>query len=61
VTKLIKEFCDGDDFVGYFLIKEIETKQTSSSIPKDYFDLVLADSSGHISAKYLELSKTWSR
>lgn len=58
MTKLIKEFCDGDDFVGYYLIKEIEAKQTSSSTPKDYLDLVLADSSGHIPAKYWEASKT---
>nr|WP_216633958.1 HD domain-containing protein [Paenibacillus alvei] len=40
------------------MIKEVEAKQTNSSIPKDYLDLVLADSSGHISAKYWEASKT---
>ncbi|MFC0215220.1 hypothetical protein ACFFK0_22775 [Paenibacillus chartarius] len=58
MSKLIKDFIDGDEFVGYYLIKEIEVKQTNSSIPKDYLDIVLADSSGHISAKYWDASKT---
>lgn len=58
MTKLIKEFQDGDEFVGFYLIKEIEAKQTNSSMPKDYLDLVLSDSSANISAKYWEASKT---
>ncbi len=57
MTTLIKNFRDGEEFVGFYLIKEIEAKQTSSSIPKDYLDLVLADSSGKISAKYWEANK----
>lgn len=58
MSVLIKDFKDGDEFVGYYLIKEIEAKQTNSSIPKDFLDIVLADSSGNISAKYWEASKT---
>ncbi|MFC4808815.1 3'-5' exoribonuclease YhaM family protein [Paenibacillus sp. GCM10023250] len=57
MSVLIKDFKDGDEFVGYYLIKEIEAKQTNSSIPKDFLDIVLADSSGNISAKYWEASK----
>ncbi|QCT01587.1 metal dependent phosphohydrolase [Paenibacillus algicola] len=55
---LIKELREGDEFVGYYLIREIEAKQTNSSVPKDYLDLVLGDSSGSISAKYWDASKT---
>lgn len=58
MTALIKGFKDGDEFVGFYLIKEIEAKQTNSSVKKDYLDLVLADSSGHISAKFWNASKT---
>ena len=58
VTKSIKELYDGDEFVGFYVIKEMEAKLTNGSVPKDYLDLVLADSSGHISAKYWEASKT---
>lgn len=58
MTIPIKNLKDGDEFVGYYLIKEIEVKQTNSSIPKDFLDLVLSDSSGHISAKYWDASKT---
>ncbi|WDH83319.1 3'-5' exoribonuclease YhaM family protein [Paenibacillus urinalis] len=58
MTTLIKDLKDGDEFVGFYLIKEIEAKQTNSSVPKDYLDLVLADSSGHISAKFWDASKT---
>ncbi|AHV95622.1 3'-5' exoribonuclease YhaM family protein [Paenibacillus sabinae] len=58
MSVLIKDFKDGDEFVGYYLIKEIEAKQTNNSIPKDFLDIVLADSSGNISAKYWEASKT---
>ncbi len=47
MTSLIKNLRDGEEFVGYYLIKEIEAKQTSSSIPKDYLDLVLADYHSH--------------
>lgn len=57
MTSLIKNLRDGEEFVGYYLIKEIEVKQTSSSLPKDYLDLLLADSSGAISAKYWDASK----
>ncbi|MBO9609274.1 MAG: phosphohydrolase, partial [Paenibacillaceae bacterium] len=58
MTALIKDFQDGAHFVGFYLIKEIEAKQTNSSVPKDYLDLVLADSSGQISAKLWDASKT---
>lgn len=52
---LIKDFNDGDEFIGFFLIREIEAKQTNST--KDYLDIVLADSSGQIPAKYWDATK----
>ncbi len=58
MTSLIRNLTDGEEFVGFYVIKEVEAKQTSSSVPKDYLDLVLADSSGAISAKYWDASKT---
>lgn len=58
INTLIKDLKDGDEIVGFYLIKEIEVKQTNSTIPKDYLDLVLADSSGNISAKYWDASKS---
>ncbi len=58
MSKLIKDFCDKDEFVGFYLLKEVEAKQTNSSIPKDYLDIVMVDSSGLISAKYWDASKT---
>ncbi|EAO9488509.1 HD domain-containing protein [Salmonella enterica] len=54
----MKDFIDGEEFVGFYLLKEVEAKQTNSSIPKDYLDIVMADSSGFISAKYWDASKT---
>jgi len=47
---------EGEDFVGYYLIKELEVKQTNATPPKDFLDLVLADATGQISAKYWEVS-----
>jgi 3'-5' exoribonuclease len=58
VNTLIKELKDGDEFVGFYLIKEIEARQTNGTVPKDYLDLVFADSSGQISAKFWDASKT---
>ncbi|MFC7680926.1 3'-5' exoribonuclease YhaM family protein [Paenibacillus sp. GCM10028914] len=45
-----------DEFVGFYLLKELNLRQTSSTPPKDYFDIVLSDSSGQISAKYWDVS-----
>jgi len=45
-----------DEFTGFYLLKEIELKQTNAVPAKDYFDIVLADSSGQISAKQWEVS-----
>ncbi|QCT01567.1 metal dependent phosphohydrolase [Paenibacillus algicola] len=58
VNTLIQDLKEGDDFVGFYLIKAMEARQTNSSVPKDYLDLVLSDSSGSISAKYWDASKT---
>jgi len=43
---LIKELTTNDEFGGFYLLKELELKQTNTSPAKDYFDLVLYDASG---------------
>ncbi len=55
---LIKNLMVGDDFVGFYLVRELEVKQTNASPPKDYFDIVLSDASGQMPAKYWEVSTT---
>ncbi len=54
--KTIKEFIEGDDITGFYLLKSADLKQTNSTPPKDYFDLVLADASGEIPAKMWDVS-----
>ncbi|MBU5444226.1 3'-5' exoribonuclease YhaM family protein [Paenibacillus sp. MSJ-34] len=49
---LIKTFADGDEITGFYLLKSAAVKQTNGTPPKDYFDLILADRSGEISAKF---------
>lgn len=58
MTTEIKHMKDGDEFVGYYLIKEVEAKLTNTANPKDFLDLVLADSTGQVSAKFWDASKT---
>ncbi|CAG7608147.1 3'-5' exoribonuclease YhaM [Paenibacillus solanacearum] len=53
---LIKTFAEGDEVVGFYLVKKAEMKQTNTTPPKDYFDFVLADSSGEIPAKLWDAS-----
>lgn len=55
---LIKELTTNDEFVGYYLLKELELKQTNTSPAKDYFDLVLCDASGQLPAKYWDVKET---
>lgn len=55
---LIKTLTNQDEFVGFYLLKELELKQTNGSPPKDYFDIVLCDASGQMSAKYWDVSPT---
>ena len=52
---LIKQLANQDEFIGFYLLKELEVKQTNNTPAKDYFDIVLCDSSGQISAKYWEM------
>lgn len=54
--KVIKDFVSGEDISTFFLIKHIEIKQTRANPPKDYFDLILSDQSGEISAKCWDIS-----
>ncbi|ANE45359.1 phosphohydrolase [Paenibacillus swuensis] len=54
---LIKNLKLDYEFAGYYLLKELETKHTTNStLQKKYFDLVLSDSSGQISAKYWDVN-----
>lgn len=53
---LIKDMVSGDEFTGFYLIKELEVKQTNATPPKDYLDLVLCDSTGQMPAKVWDAS-----
>lgn len=53
---LMKQLASQDEFTGFYLIKELEIKQTNSTPPKDYLDMVLCDSSGQLPAKYWDAS-----
>lgn len=53
---LINQLVSGDDFTGFYLLRELEVKQTNGATPKDYFDIVLCDASGQLSAKYWDVS-----
>ena len=55
---LIKQLANQDEFIGFYLLKELEVKQTNNTPAKDYFDIVLCDSSGQLSAKLWEVSQT---
>lgn len=54
--KPINKLSIQDEFVGFYLLKELNLRQTNSTPPKDYFDIVLSDSSGQISAKYWDVT-----
>lgn len=53
---LIKQLRPQDEIVGFYLLKELEVKQTNTTPAKDYFDLVLCDSSGQLPAKYWDVT-----
>lgn len=55
---LIKQLSPQDEFTGFYLLRELVLKQTNGNPPKDYFDIVLGDSSGQLSAKYWDVSVT---
>ncbi|MEK3722953.1 3'-5' exoribonuclease YhaM family protein [Paenibacillus sp. FSL H8-0034] len=55
---LIKTLNSQDEFVGFYLIKELEIKQTNSTPAKDYLDIVLCDATGQLPAKYWDASTT---
>ncbi|AIQ11876.1 3'-5' exoribonuclease YhaM family protein [Paenibacillus durus] len=54
--KQINQLAPQDEFIGFYLIRELTVKQTNGNPPKDYFDVVLSDSSGQLSAKYWDVS-----
>lgn len=55
---LINQLIPQEEFTGYYLLKELEVKQTNATPPKDYFDAVLSDATGQIPAKYWDVSPT---
>lgn len=55
---LIKEFANGDEITGFYLLKQSTIRQTNATPSKDYFDIVLSDTSGEIPAKFWEVSPT---
>lgn len=55
---LIKAFSEGDEITGFYLLKSADVKQTNATPPKNYFDIVLADTSGEISAKFWDATST---
>ncbi|AKG33800.1 3'-5' exoribonuclease YhaM family protein [Paenibacillus durus] len=54
--KQINQLAPQDEFIGFYLIRELTVKQTNGNPPKDYFDIVLSDSSGQLTAKYWDVS-----
>jgi len=55
---LINQLIPNEEFVGFYLLRELDIKKTNSTPAKDYFDIVLCDSSGQISAKYWDVTVT---
>ncbi|CAH8769570.1 3'-5' exoribonuclease YhaM family protein [Paenibacillus dendritiformis] len=55
---LIKQLTNQDEFIGFYLLKELEVKQTNGNPPKDYLDIVLCDATGQLPAKYWDASST---
>lgn len=53
---LIKQLTNQEEFTGFYLLKELELKQTNATPAKDYFDIVLCDSSGQVPAKYWDVA-----
>lgn len=53
---LIKQLSPQDEFTGFYLLRELAIKQTNGNPPKDYFDIVLGDSTGQLPAKYWDVS-----
>lgn len=53
---LINQLNSQDEFVGFYLLKEVEIKQTNNTPPKDYLDIILCDSSGELPAKLWDAS-----
>lgn len=56
--KQVNTFIDGEEIIGFYLLKSANIKQTNGTVPKDYFDLVLADPTGEITAKLWDVSMT---
>ncbi|OPA77441.1 phosphohydrolase [Paenibacillus selenitireducens] len=54
----IRNMVVGDEITEFYLLKEAEVKQTRSTTPKDYFDMVLSDQSGDIPAKFWDVTPT---
>ncbi|MFD2612271.1 3'-5' exoribonuclease YhaM family protein [Paenibacillus gansuensis] len=53
---LIRSMSTNEEFIGYYLVKEVEIKQTNATPPKEYLDLVLCDASGQVPAKLWDAS-----
>ncbi|MDD9266085.1 3'-5' exoribonuclease YhaM family protein [Paenibacillus sp. GCM10023248] len=53
---LIKHMQAPDEFLGFYLIKELEIKQTNTTPAKDFMDIVLCDASGQVTAKMWDVS-----
>jgi len=43
---LINQMAANEEFIGFYLLRELELKQTNATSAKDYFDIVLGDASG---------------
>ncbi|WP_274362732.1 3'-5' exoribonuclease YhaM family protein [Paenibacillus thermotolerans] len=55
---LIKTFAVGEEITGFYLLKGLDLRQTRSTPPKDYFDIILCDASGEIPAKFWDVTPT---
>lgn len=52
----IRDLRDKDEFVGFYLLKTAEAKMTNATPPSEYFDMVLADSTGELPGKMWDIS-----
>ncbi|GAB6990900.1 3'-5' exoribonuclease YhaM family protein [Paenibacillus pini] len=51
---LIQSFTEGQEIVGFYMLKSAIFKQTNATPPKQYFDMILSDTSGEITSKFWE-------
>lgn len=52
----INKLVAGEEFTGFYIMKQLEVKQTNTTPPKDYFDIILSDTTEEVPAKMWDIS-----